>query len=229
VGRPAQALFLRQAGDWRRSCAQAAWESASAPESGPRAKTGRAGESVCAAPGACASGRWAASDRANGSPGPCPPCAGATRRRRARPGAGTGAAACCTAAGAAAGGTDSTAACAASGAGSRAVGHSAGDGGRARRGCGRRASVSAAAGHSGIAGMGAPSASGPGGMAHRAECGLASWATGGDVASMSGAGQRDRASNLRGNKNVRRSVDLIGAPIDWRRDGGGAGRARERR
>ena len=31
---------------------------------------------------------------------------------------------------------------------------------------------------------------------------------------MSGAGQRDRASNRRGNRNLRRSVDLVGTPID---------------
>jgi hypothetical protein len=104
----------------------------------------------------------------------------------------------------------STAAYAASAAGSRAVDHSADGGGRARTGCSGRASVSVAAGRS--TGMDAPFASGPGGMAHRAEDGLASWATGGDVASMSGAGQRDRASNLRGNERARGGVELLEAP-----------------
>lgn len=120
------------------------------------------------------------------------------RRRQAKRGAGIGEAACCTGAVAGADGRDSIAAYAASAGDSRAVGHSAGGGGRvrARMGYGRRASVPGAAERS--TGRD-PSASGPGGMVHRAEYGLASWATGVSVASMSGAGQHDQASNLRGN------------------------------
>ena len=182
--------------------------------SGPRTRTEHAGGSVCTAPGPCVSGQWEASGRANGSPGAWLPCAGARKQPRAKPGAETGEVACCTAAAAAAGGTGSTAVCAASAAGSRAAVHSAGGGGRAHMGCGRRASVSAVAERSGT-GMDAPSASGPGGKAHRAGYGLASWATGGSVASMSGAGQHDRASNLRGNGGARGGVELREAPRRW--------------
>lgn len=177
-------------------------------------------ESECAVPGACGSGRWEVSGRANGSPGACLPCVDARRQRRATPGAGTGEAACCT--GAEAGGMGSTAACA-SAAGSRGVGHSADGDGTAHKGCSGRASVSGAAERS--TGMGAPFASGPGGMAaHPAEDGLASWATGGDVASMSGAGQHDQTSNLRGNGDARGGVGLREAPNRWATRQGGCGR-----